>query len=68
MWVKPASVPYLHMSGLKLLHLRKMAEAREAFETMLAQPDLSDADFAVAASTLSFIYFYSDQKEKSKKC
>jgi len=66
-WVKQGSVPYLHMSGLKLLHLRKMTEAREAFETMLAQPGLSDADFAVAASTLSFIYFYSDRIEKSKE-
>lgn len=65
--VKEGSVFYLHMTGLKFLHLRKMAAARQAFEALLARPGLDDATFAVAASTLSFIYVYSDEPVKAKE-
>jgi hypothetical protein len=55
------------MTGLKRVRQYNMADARIAFETMIGNFRLSDSDFAVAASTLSFIYFYSDQPVKSKE-
>jgi tetratricopeptide (TPR) repeat protein len=58
---------YFQMSGLKYLHLRNVVSAQQSFETMINDFKLSDADFAVAASTLSFIYFYNGQPIKSKE-
>jgi hypothetical protein len=58
---------YLQMKGLKHLHLREVAEAQKAFEAMISNYKLSDAQFAVAASTLSFIYFYSNQPDRSRE-
>lgn len=65
--VKPGSVAHLQMLGLKDLHVRNMAAARQAFEAILAQPGLDDATFAVAASTLSFIYIYSNEATRAKE-
>jgi tetratricopeptide (TPR) repeat protein len=55
------------MKGLKFLHLRDIAAAQSAFETMIKEFSLTDEDFAIAASTLSFIYFYNNQPERSKE-
>jgi tetratricopeptide (TPR) repeat protein len=55
------------MNGLKHLHLREMPAARQAFEKLIEDHALSNADFAVAASTLSFIYFYSNEPAKAKE-
>ncbi len=60
------SSQYHMMSGLKYLHVRNIQAAQESFEQMIANFSLTDVDFAIAASTLSFIYFYNDQPEKSK--
>jgi hypothetical protein len=43
-----------------------MKEAQVAFEKMMKDFTLSDSDLAVAASTLSFIYFYSNEPVKAK--
>jgi hypothetical protein len=58
---------YYLMNGLTELHLRNMPGARLAYENLISRFPLSDPEFAVAASTLSFIYFYSNDKEKSKE-
>jgi hypothetical protein len=58
---------YFQMNGLKYLHLRNVASAQQSFESMINNFKLTDSDFAVAASTLSFIYFYNGQPAKSKE-
>ncbi len=63
----PHSSDYFLMDGLKNVRQRNMKEAQTAFEKMINDFPLSDVDFAVAASTLSFIYLYSNQQEKSKE-
>lgn len=60
------SAQHLLMSGLKFLHLRDVDAARISFETMIRNFKLNDPQFAVAASTLSFIYFYSNERQQSK--
>ncbi|HTJ49206.1 MAG TPA: DUF6377 domain-containing protein [Cyclobacteriaceae bacterium] len=60
------SSSYLLMSGLKDVRQRDMVKAQADFESMIGNFKLTDADFAVAASTLSFIYFYTNNKEKSE--
>jgi hypothetical protein len=65
--VRPDRPLYGLMKGLKHLHLREMPEARQAFEALIAQHNLADAEFAVAASTLSFIYFYSNEPVRAKE-
>jgi hypothetical protein len=65
--VRPDRPLYGLMKGLKHLHLREMPEARQAFEALITQHNLGDADFAVAASTLSFIYFYSNEPVRAKE-
>lgn len=64
--ISPNVAKYRLLKGLKSTRLRDMASARHAFEEMISQFKLSDTDFAVAASTLSFIYLYSNEPEKSK--
>jgi tetratricopeptide (TPR) repeat protein len=61
------SSQYLLMNGLKYLHLRDVVSAQMSFETMIKNFKLTDSEFAVAASTLSFIYFYNHQPVKSKE-
>jgi hypothetical protein len=63
----PNSAHYKLLQGLKSTRLRDMRQAQQAFEEMISGYKVSDTDFAVAASTLSFIYFYSDQLQKSKE-
>lgn len=58
---------YLLMSGLKYLHLRDVAAARIAFEKILQDFTLTDVEFAVVSSTLSFIYVNTDQPLKAKE-
>ncbi|RAV99164.1 DUF6377 domain-containing protein [Pseudochryseolinea flava] len=58
---------FLQIKGLKHLHLRDMPTARSLFEKMIHDFDLEDHDFAVAASTLSFIYLYTNNKALSKE-
>jgi len=58
---------YYLLHGLSALHLRNMGAAKEAYETLITRFKLSDQQFAVAASTLSFIYFYSNDPQRSKE-
>jgi predicted negative regulator of RcsB-dependent stress response len=64
---KPGSARYLLLTGLKQVRMRDMAAAKAAFEEMIYKRKISDQDFAVATSTLSFIYFYSNEPVKSKE-
>lgn len=61
------SVNYLLMSGLRDLHLRNMGPAQKNYEDLLTNFSLTDQQFAIAASTLSFVYLYSDKVEKAKE-
>jgi len=62
-----SSVEYLLMKGLRHLHLREMPEARDAYERMISDYQLTDQQFAIASSTLSFVYLYSQQPIKAKE-
>jgi tetratricopeptide (TPR) repeat protein len=63
--VPPSSADHLLMLGLRELHLRNMATSKEAYEKLIHEHGLNDQKFAVAASTLSFIYFYSNNQDKA---
>jgi len=65
--VPEQSSQYLLLIGLKQLHLQDISGAQASFEKMMRDFTLTDPEFAVAATTLSFIYFYSGQPEKSKQ-
>jgi hypothetical protein len=61
------SIQYLLLSGLRDLHLRNMDGAQRDYESLIRDFKLTDQQFAIASSTLSFIYFYSGQKEMAKE-
>jgi len=63
---KNSSLHFL-LKGLKSLRLGVVDTAKIAFENMLKNFPLSDPEFAVAASTLSFIYFYTYQPDQAKE-
>ncbi len=65
--LSPNSSQYLLMSGIKNVRQRNMKEAQSDFEKMIGSFTLSDTDFAVAASTLSFIYSFADEPELAKE-
>lgn len=65
-FMNPASHDYWLMRGLKFLHLRDMVEARNCYEKLISDKTLPASEYAVVASTLSFIYFYSNEKQKAK--
>jgi hypothetical protein len=65
--LSPRSAQYLLMKGLRHLHLHEMNQAQRSYEDMVAQYDLSDQEFAIAASTLSFIYLYTEDSVKAKE-
>jgi hypothetical protein len=64
--LSPQSSQYLLMSGLKNVRQHNMKGAQSDFERMIGDFHLSDTDFAVAASTLSFIYKFGGEPELSK--
>lgn len=64
---KPGSANYLLLRGLKDVHLQDITAARNAFEELIDKFVITDREFAVAASTMSFIYFYSNEPVKSKE-
>lgn len=61
------SVPFLLMEGLQNLHLRKMDIAKRHYEDLVNKFNLDGQQFAIAASTLSFIYFYTGESAKAKE-
>jgi len=63
--LSPQSSQYLLMSGLKNVRQHNMKKAQSDFEKMIGDFHLSDTDYAVAASTLSFIYKFGEP-ERSK--
>jgi len=65
--VSRRSSQYFLMYGLKTVRQNSMKESQAAFETMIGNFKLSDADFAVAASTLSFIYKVLDEPVLAKE-
>ncbi|HEY9045962.1 MAG TPA: DUF6377 domain-containing protein [Ohtaekwangia sp.] len=64
--LNPSSEKFLLYSGIKNVRLRHVDVAREAFERMMKNFQLDDRDLAIAASTLSFIYQYTDQPQRAK--
>jgi predicted negative regulator of RcsB-dependent stress response len=65
--VDQKSARYLLLNGLKHVHLRDMPVAKAALEALIDEHTITDQDFAVATSTLSFIYLYSNEPVKSKE-
>jgi tetratricopeptide (TPR) repeat protein len=61
------SIQYLLLSGLRDLHLRDMAGAQRAYESLIRDFDLKGQQFAIVTSTLSFIYFYTGKQDKAKE-
>jgi tetratricopeptide (TPR) repeat protein len=61
------SKDYQLMKGLKFLHLRDMEKSKESHELILNAYKISEQEFAVIASTLSFIYYYSGNLTKAKE-
>ena len=57
----------LLMSGLRHIRQFDVKAAQEDFEKMIGQYKLTDSDFAIAASTLSFIYSNSNQPVPGKE-
>jgi tetratricopeptide (TPR) repeat protein len=62
----PNSVEYLVVNGLKSLHQREMTQAKFYYEDVIENYKLSDNQFAIAASTLSFIYMNTGELGQSK--
>lgn len=65
--LSPNAVDYLIISGLRDLHLEKIAEAKIAYEKLINQHQLSGQQFAIAASTLSYIYFLEGNPHRSNE-
>jgi tetratricopeptide (TPR) repeat protein len=64
----PGNAPeYLIVKGLKSLHLGKMDEARGHYENLIKNYSLTDHQFAIGASTLSYIYSASGDVNQSKR-
>ncbi len=65
--VDKKSARYLLLNGLKHVHLRNMPVAKALLEELISKHQISDQEFAVATSTLSFIYLNSNEPMKSKE-
>jgi tetratricopeptide (TPR) repeat protein len=61
------SKQFLLVQGLKAVHTDDFHTSAKAYEKLLNDFPLSDAEVAVAASTLSFIYISSGRREESKQ-
>jgi tetratricopeptide (TPR) repeat protein len=64
----PSHLPeYLIVKGLKALHLNRIDEARAYYEDLIENYKLTDHQFAIAASTLSYIYSATGDMSRSKE-
>jgi hypothetical protein len=63
----PNSVNYLIVKGLRSLHARQMPEAKIAYEDLIFNYQLSDQQFAIVASTLSYIYSSTGDLQNSRE-
>jgi hypothetical protein len=63
--MSPGSVEYLIISGLKEVHLKNIPAAKSYYEELVFRHKLSDQQFAIAASTLSWIYSLEGDVAKS---
>jgi predicted negative regulator of RcsB-dependent stress response len=62
------SVNYLLLQGLKVSHLGKAAEAKAIYEDLIKNYTLTQHEYAIVSSTLSFLNLYlGGDKEKSKE-
>lgn len=62
----PNSVEYLIVNGLKSVHLREMPQAKFYYEDLIENYRLTDNQFAIASSTLSFIYANTGDESRSR--
>jgi tetratricopeptide (TPR) repeat protein len=62
----PRSVEYLIVNGLKDLHLGNISDAKAYYEALVFNYELNDQQFAIAASTLSFLYMVEGDVASSK--
>jgi hypothetical protein len=56
---------YYSLMGLKSLRNANMSDARKYYEKLVYSFKLPERDFAIEASSLSFIYYYSNEPDKS---
>lgn len=66
-YVRPPDHRYFLFKGLKSLHLAAIDSARIAFERLVSDSSIAEHEFAIAASTLSFIYEVSGEAGKAKE-
>ncbi len=59
------SYNYHFIFGLKSLRTAKVDQALKAYQKLLNRPNLSLHDYAVVASTLSYLYTFQDSGDKS---
>lgn len=57
----PQSFEYIYYTGLKQMKAGMLDAAFTNFKTLVNRPDLTEHQLAIAASTLSYIYFRKDQ-------
>lgn len=63
---QPGTVNQLLLQGLKDLKTLKWDVARDVFEKLIANENLTDAQLGIAASTLGYIYLREGNREKVK--
>jgi hypothetical protein len=63
--MSPTSVEYLLINGLRDLHQENISGARAAYEELVFRHELNDQQFAIASSTLSYIYSLAGEVGKS---
>jgi hypothetical protein len=59
------SYDYYSINGLRFLRMGDVDSARFYYESLINDFNLSSRQYAIEASSLSFIYFYSDKQEES---
>lgn len=63
--MSPASVERMLITGLRDLHQKNISSARACYEELVFRHDLDDQQFAIVASTLSYIYSLEKEPVKS---
>ncbi len=61
----PGSYSYFFVSGLKNLRRGNLEEALKDYSTIIKKPHLTDHQYAIIASTLSYLYSQKNQKNQA---
>lgn len=66
-YIAPDLIDHYLLKGLRSLHLQDIKQARDDYEKILNDYPLDKQQFAVVASTLSFLYYYTNDEPKAKE-